>query len=97
MKKAELVQDLASRLNVTKAVATGFVDALAEVAEQQLKQEGEFTVPGIARLTTKDVPAKPARPGRNPATGEVITIAAKPATKKVNAKPVKALSTAIAG
>ena len=35
----------------------------------------------IGKMFIRVRPARPARPGRNPATGEEITIAAKPATK----------------
>jgi len=95
MTKVELVSDLASRLGITKAQAGDFINTLAEIAEQQLRVKGEFTVPGIVKLVRKDVAAKPARPGRNPATGEAITIPAKPATRKVVAKPVKSLNMAV--
>jgi len=34
-------------------------------------------------------PASKARPGRNPATGEAITIKAKPATVDIKARPLR--------
>ena len=40
-------------------------------------------VPGIGKLLLKKTPKRPARMGRNPATGEEIKIAAKPAGKKL--------------
>ncbi|MHC5068147.1 MAG: HU family DNA-binding protein [Planctomycetota bacterium] len=41
------------------------------------------TLPGLGKLLIKKTPARPARTGRNPATGEEIQIAKKPAGKKL--------------
>ncbi|MFW5750076.1 MAG: HU family DNA-binding protein [Planctomycetota bacterium] len=40
-------------------------------------------LPGLGKLVLKKTPRRPARMGRNPATGEEIKIAAKPAGKKL--------------
>ena len=40
-------------------------------------------LPGVGKLLLKKTPRRPARMGRNPATGEEIKIAAKPAGKKL--------------
>jgi nucleoid DNA-binding protein len=40
-------------------------------------------------------PATPARKGRNPFTGEEITIKAKPASRKVRARALRALNSQI--
>jgi nucleoid DNA-binding protein len=40
-------------------------------------------------------PAQPERQGRNPATGEMVTIKAKPAMKKIVAKPLKQFKDAV--
>lgn len=41
------------------------------------------TLPGLGKLVVRKTPRRPARMGRNPATGEAIKIAAKPAGKKL--------------
>jgi hypothetical protein len=43
---------------------------------------------GLVQLTVRVKPAQKKRPGRNPATGEAITIAAKPASVDVRARPL---------
>ena len=45
--------------------------------------------PRLVQLTVKVKPASKARPGRNPATGEAITIKAKPATVDIKARPLR--------
>jgi DNA-binding protein HU-beta len=40
-------------------------------------------LPGLGKLILRQIPARPARQGRNPATGEAITIAAKPKRQKL--------------
>ena len=51
--------------------------ALTDLAYKQAKNS--FTIPGIGKLVLQNRPARPARLGRNPATGEAIMIAAKAA------------------
>lgn len=43
---------------------------------------------GLVQLTVRVKPAAKARTGRNPATGEEITIAAKPASVDLRARPL---------
>lgn len=81
--KNELISELATRTGATKTDVEGLLNSLAKVASDNLRRGNGFNVPGIARLKIRATAARPARPGRNPATGESITIAAKPAGKKV--------------
>jgi DNA-binding protein HU-beta len=74
---------------------TTVLEALTEVAHKELKKSGAFTLPGFAKFVVSKKPASPARQGVNPFTKEPITIAAKPASKKVKARPVKAIKDAV--
>src|SRR5262245_1323573 len=87
----ERVGDGASRKDV-KAV----FDALTEVGHKELKKNGLFILPGFAKFIVVKKPARPARKGINPFTGEPTTFAAKPASKAVKARPIKAIKDAIA-
>ena len=60
------------------------------------KKSGTFILPGFAKFVVVKKPATKARPGINPFTKEAITIAAKPASKKVRARPVKAIKDVVA-
>jgi nucleoid DNA-binding protein len=52
---------------------------------------GIFTIPGLLKLRVVKKPAKKARKGVNPFTGEEIVFKAKPASKAVKASALKGL------
>jgi DNA-binding protein HU-beta len=83
MTKTQLVQVLAERMNLSKTQAALFIETLCDVAAETLEKEKEFTVPDFVKLILRDTPAKSARQGINPFTKEPMTIAAKPAAKKI--------------
>ena len=91
MNKSELIEHIAQTAGISKtqataalqAVETGVIDTLATGGTVELKGFGSFSV--------KD---RASRPGRNPKTGEVITI---PATKVPAFKAGKALKEAVNG
>jgi nucleoid DNA-binding protein len=72
------------------------VETLATVAHKELKKNGVFVLPGFAKFVVVKKPARPAREGINPFTKEKQKFAAKPASKGVRARPVKALKDAVA-
>ena len=86
MGKSELFAHFADRFEQKRALARGFFDELAALAEKELKRSGEFTLPGMVKLV---VQKRKARMGRNPATGEAIKIPAKTVVKAKIAKPLK--------
>ena len=56
---------------------------------------GEFTLPGLLKVTLRKVPARKAGTLiRNPATGEMIAGAAKPASVRVKIRALSKLKTA---
>ncbi len=56
---------------------------------------GEFTFPGLMKVTLRKVPARKAGTMiRNPATGEMMAAAAKPASVRVKIRPLSKLKTA---
>ena len=55
---------------------------------------GVFMLPGLLKITSVKVPAKPKRKGINPFTKEEQWFAAKPATVKVKVRPLKKLKDA---
>ena len=70
--------------------------ALEETIRASISRKGPrtFVLPGILKITAVAVPAKKARKGVNPFTGEETTFKAKPATVKVNVRPMKRLKDA---
>ena len=60
------------------------------------KGAGSFVMPGLLKITSVAVAAKPKRKGKNPFTGEEQWFAAKPASVKVKVRPLKKLKDAAA-
>lgn len=86
MTKSELLQGLADKLGKTRKEVSEMVESLVNMAYTVTKKEGEFTLPGLGKLVKKN---RPARMGRNPATGEQIQIPAKTVIKFRVAKQAK--------
>lgn len=86
MTKAQLVTELAEKLDTTKNDVNNFIDALTTIAYSETKKKGSFTLPGMGKLV---LVKRKARMGRNPATGETIKIKAKTVVKFRVAKACK--------
>ena len=71
------------------------VETLVEVGHKELKKNGVFVLPGFAKFVVVKKPARPARKGINPFTKQEQMFAAKPASKAVRARPVKAVKDAV--
>lgn len=95
MSKSEFLSSLADKTGLSKKQAAGAMDALMSIVTEQLKANGEVTIPGVIKLIVSEKPATEERPGINPFTKEPTTIKAKPARKVVKARPVKALKDAV--
>jgi nucleoid DNA-binding protein len=91
--KSTIIQELATETGLSRKQVADVFDALSKVIKRELgkKGPGVFTVPGLLKLKVKRMPATKARPGKNPFTGEAITIKAKPARNVVKALPLKSL------
>ena len=91
-----LVHEALGDESVSKASIDRTLEALTTVAHEQLKKGFVVEVPGLVRIKTQDKAATPERQKKNPFTGQMMTVAAKPASKKVKALPVKALKDIVA-
>jgi nucleoid DNA-binding protein len=93
MTKSQLAAAIAEQTKLSKRQVAGVIEALGEHISRHLKPKGvgKFTMPGIAKFTTINKPARKARKGVNPFTGEEIMIKAKPASRGVRIRPLKAL------
>lgn len=90
--KSQLLSELASKTDLSKAKVSELFDALYDVLKSELRRTGELTIlPGLIKVRKVHKKATKARKGRNPATGEEITIAAKPARQEIKLSKLKAL------
>jgi DNA-binding protein HU-beta len=94
--KSEFIGAIAKQSGLEKKQVVAALDAMNAVIIKQLSRApGEVVLPGLLKLVTVKKPAVKARPGINPFTKEPTIFKAKPATKVVKARPVKALKDAV--
>jgi DNA-binding protein HU-beta len=86
--QTQLATAVADRAELSKADAKRALTALEEIVLEELGNAQKVRVGGLVQLTVRVKPAQKARKGRNPATGEEITIAAKPAGVDLRARPL---------
>jgi nucleoid DNA-binding protein len=92
--KSQILQAIAEDTELTRKQVAEVFDSLASLIKghMQRRGSGEFSIPETGvKIRRVKKPARKARPGRNPATGESITIAAKPASTVVKVSALKAL------
>jgi nucleoid DNA-binding protein len=73
---------------LSKAETKRVLEALEDVVLEELGNAEKVRIGGLVQLTVRVKPAQKSRKGRNPATGEEITIAAKPASVDLRARPL---------
>ena len=86
--QTQLVTAVADRAELSKTDVKRALAALDEIVLDQLGNAQKVRIGGLVQLTVRVKPAQKARMGRNPATGEEIKIAAKPASVDLRARPL---------
>jgi DNA-binding protein HU-beta len=84
MTKTQTIATLAEKTGLSKSDVSNMLEEVAKLAYAEAKNG--FTLPGIGKLVLVD---RKERQGRNPATGETITIPAKTVVKFRVAKACK--------
>jgi nucleoid DNA-binding protein len=96
LNKSQLISYLVDQTGVdTKSVKAVLAGLEASVLGSiNKKGAGEFTLPGLFKISVQKVPAKAKRFGKDPFTGEERWFPAKPASVKVKVRPLKKLKDA---
>lgn len=91
--KSTMIKAITDATCLGKKDVVAVLDCLTEVIEKHVKPggAGQFVMPGLMKITVVKKPARAARKGINPFTGEEIMIKARPAYKAVKIKPLKKL------
>lgn len=89
MTKADIVEKISASLNCTKKEATAYVEGVFDVMKTTLEAGENLKISGFGNFEVKQ---KADRRGRNPQTGETITIQAR---RILSFKPSAVLKTAI--
>ncbi|MFO1394494.1 MAG: HU family DNA-binding protein [Steroidobacteraceae bacterium] len=96
LSKSALVKHLAGVSGAAAKDVRAVIHALEHTIHASISKKGPrtFVLPGILKITAVAVPAKKARKGINPFTGQETVFKAKPATVKVKVRPMKRLKDA---
>jgi DNA-binding protein HU-beta len=93
--KSQLIQKIAGVSKLSKKDVKGVIETLVTIGYKELKTNGVFLVPGLAKFVVVRKPATKERSGINPFTKEPTIFKARPARKIVRARPVKAAKDAV--
>ncbi len=91
--KGGIIKAVMDLTDLSKKDVVSTLDAFAKVIELHVKARGpgKFTMPGLLKISVVKKPARSARKGVNPFTGEEVMFKAKPAHKVVKIKALKKL------
>ena len=84
----QLVTMVAERAELPKTEAKRALAALEDVVLEEIGNAQKVRIGGLVQLTVRVKAAQKKRKGRNPATGEEITIGPKPASVDLRARPL---------
>ena len=93
MTKSQIFTDIAESTELSRKQVAAVFDELDLLISRSISKKGlgEFTIPGLMKVTTVKKPAKKARKGINPFTGVEQVFKAKPASIAVKVRPLKKL------
>jgi nucleoid DNA-binding protein len=92
--KSEIISNIADATELSKKQVTAVFEALGVQIQKAIGKRGgpgQFTVPGLCKITVTRKPATKERKGTNPFTGEPTVFAAKPARNVIKIRPLKAM------
>ncbi len=91
--KGQLFNALAGSTGIARKEIATLFDHLSVVIGAHFKKQGpgQFTLPGLVKITLKHKPATKARKGTNPFTGEEMLFKAKPARNVIKVRPLQKL------
>jgi nucleoid DNA-binding protein len=89
--KSQIVTSIAEDTGLTRKEVSGVMDSLEGLVQRHIRKgaAGEFVLPGLLKIVTVKKPARKARKGINPFTGEETMFKAKPASIAVKIRPLK--------
>jgi len=91
--KTQMLTQISENTELSRKQVQSVLDELTDILEGHVMKRGcgEFVMPGLFKVVTVKKPARKARKGINPFTGEETTFAAKPASIAVKIRPLKKL------
>ena len=91
LSKSQIVTLIAKDADLTRKQVSEVMNSLDSLIERSLRKSGcgQFTLPGMMKITTIKKPARKSRKGTNPFTGEEVVFKSKPASVAVRIRALK--------
>jgi nucleoid DNA-binding protein len=91
--KSEVLNNLSTATNLSRKEVGAVLEALGADISKALgkKGNGVYQIPGLCKIVRKQNPARPAREGTDPRTGERVMFKPKPASTTVKVRALKNL------
>ena len=95
--KSEILNSIAADTDLSRKEVASVLESLEGLISKELKPRGAgyFNLPGLLKIKVVKKPARKARKGINPFTGEEMMFKAKPASKGVKVLPLKGLKSMV--
>lgn len=95
--KTAILSRIAEETALSRKQVASVLESLEGMIAKELKPRGAgcFNLPDLLKIKVIKKPAKRARKGINPFTGEEMTFKAKPASKSVRVLPLKKLKSMV--
>ena len=89
--KTQVLDQISQTTELSRKQVSSVLEELSNIIEGHISKRGcgEFVLPGLMKIVTVKKPAKKARKGTNPFTGEEMMFKAKPASTQVKIRPLK--------
>lgn len=91
--KQKLLQHIANNTGLSKKNVNSVFETLVDTIKTHMKKDGpeKFILPGLLKITVKNVPEQKEKLGFNPFTKKEMKFKAKPATRKIKVRLLKNL------
>ncbi len=91
--KSDMLNHISESTELSRKQVQSVLDELTNIIDAHVSKKGpgEFVMPGLFKIACIKKPARKARKGINPFTGEETVFKAKPASTQVKIRPLKKL------
>jgi nucleoid DNA-binding protein len=91
--KSEVLNNLSTATGLSRKEVGAVLEALGSDISRAIgkKGNGVYQIPGLCKIVRKQNPARPAREGTDPRTGEKVMFKPKPASTTVKVRALKNL------
>jgi nucleoid DNA-binding protein len=91
--KSEVLNNIATTTGLSRKEVSAVLEALCGDINKAIgkKGAGVYQIPGLCKIVRKQNPARPAREGTDPRTGEKVMFKPKPASTTVKVRALKSL------